>query len=109
MFKGCSKLASVTLPSGITKIERSAFSGCKSLAKVAIPKGVTSIGKNALYGASKVKTLTVNSKKLTKSGVKGALAGSSITTVKVPKSMLKSYAKVFAKSVVGKAVKIRAI
>ena len=108
-FKGCSALKSVTIPGTVTKIERSAFSGCKSLAKVTIPKGVTSIGKNALYGASKVKTLTVNSKKLTKSSVKGALAGSKVTTVKVPKSMLKSYAKVFAKSVVGKAVKVRAI
>ena len=108
-FKGCSALKSVTIPGTVTKIERSAFSGCKSLAKVTIPKGVTSIGKNALYGASKVKTLTVNSKKLTKSSVKGALAGSKVTTVKVPKSMLKSYAKVFAKSVVGKSVKVRAI
>lgn len=108
-FKGCSALKSVTIPGTVTKIERSAFSGCKSLAKVTIPKGVASIGKNALYGASKVKTLTVNSKKLTKSSVKGALAGSKVTTVKVPKSMLKSYAKVFAKSVVGKAVKVRAI
>ena len=108
-FKGCSALKSVTIPGTVTKIERSAFSGCKSLAKVTIPKGVTSIGKNALYGASKVKTLTVNSKKLTKSSVKGALAGSKVTTVKVPKSMLKSYAKVFAKSVVGKTVKVRAI
>ena len=108
-FKGCSALKSVTIPGTVTKIERSAFSGCKSLAKVTIPKGVTSIGKNALYGASKVKTLTVNSKKLTKSSVKGALAGSKVATVKVPKSMLKSYAKVFAKSVVGKTVKVRAI
>ena len=108
-FKGCSALKSVTIPGTVTKIERSAFSGCKSLAKVTIPKSVTSIGKNALYGASKVKTLTVNSKKLTKSSVKGALAGSKVTTVKVPKSMLKSYAKVFAKSVVGKTVKVRAI
>ena len=108
-FKGCTKLSSVTLHSTVTKIESYAVSGCKRRTSVPSPKSVTSIGKNALYGASKVKTLTVNSKKLTKSSVKGALAGSKVTTVKVPKSMLKSYAKVFAKSVVGKTVKVRAI
>lgn len=108
-FKGCSALKSVTIPGTVTKIERSAFSGCKSLAKVTIPKSVTSIGKNALYGASKVKTLTVNSKKLTKSSVKGSLAGSKVTTVKVPKSKVAAYKKIFTKKNCGKAVKVRAI
>ena len=108
-FKGCSALKSVTVPSGVTKIERSVFSGCKNLTKVTLPKTVTSIGKNALYGASKAKTLTINSKKLTKSGVKGSLAGSKVTTVKVPKSMVSAYKKIFTKANCGKTVKVRAI
>lgn len=108
-FKGCSALKSVTVPSGITKIERSVFSGCKNLTKVTLPKTVTSIGKNVLYGAAKAKTLTINSKKLTKSSVKGSLAGSKVTTVKVPKSMVSAYKKIFTKANCGKTVKVRAI
>ena len=108
-FKGCSALKSVTVPYGVAKIERSVFSGCKNLTKVTLPKTVTSIGKNALYGASKAKTLTVNSKKLTKSGVKGSLAGSKVTTVKVPKSMVSAYKKIFTRANCGKTVKVRAI
>ena len=108
-FKGCSALKSVTVPSGVTKIERSAFSGCKNLTKVTLPKTVTSIGKNALYGASKAKTLTINSKKLTKSGVKGSLAGSKVATVKVPKSMVSAYKKIFTAKNCGKKVTVKAI
>ncbi|MGN0078677.1 MAG: leucine-rich repeat protein [Coriobacteriales bacterium] len=108
-FKGCTALKSVTVPSTVTKIERSAFSGCKNLAKVTLPKSVKSIGANALYGTTKVKTLTINSKQLTKSGVKNALKGSSVTTVKVPKSKVAAYKKLFTKANAGKSVKVRAI
>ena len=48
-FQYCYPLASVTIPSNITKIGNSAFSNCHSLASVTIPSNVTSIGNSAFF------------------------------------------------------------
>ena len=42
-FRGCTTLASVTLPASVTTIGEEAFAGCTSLAKVTLPEGVRSI------------------------------------------------------------------
>ena len=104
-FKGCASLKKVTIPSSVVTIERSIFSRCSSLKSMTIPAKVESIGKYAFY-KSGVKTLTVKSTKLTKAGVKDCLKGSNVIKVKVPKSKLKAYKKLFTKQNCGKSVKV---
>ena len=74
---------------------------------------VTSIAPKAFKG-TKVKTLTVKSKKLTKKSVKGSLKGSKVKTVKVKvgkkkenKKYVKKYKKIFTKKNCGKKVKVK--
>ena len=74
---------------------------------------VTSIAPKAFKG-TKVKTLTVKSKKLTKGSVKGSLKGSKVKTVKVKvgkkkenKKYVKKYKKIFTKKNAGKKVKVK--
>ena len=74
---------------------------------------VTSIAPKAFKG-TKVKTLTVKSKKLTKKSVKGSLKGSKVKTVKVKvgkkkenKNYVKKYKKIFTKKNAGKKVKVK--
>lgn len=49
-FENCSKLASITLPNTIKRINDSAFSGCSGLTSIAIPASVTSIGNQVFDG-----------------------------------------------------------
>ena len=103
-FKGCSKLAKVTLGSSLGVIGSQALAGCTKLKSLALPKSVKSVGSKALAGCGKLTKLTVKSTQLTKKGVAGALKGSSVATVYVPKSKLKAYGKIFTRSVCGKKV-----
>ena len=66
------------------------------------------------FNKSKVKTLTVKSKKLTKKTVKNSLKGSKVKTIivkvgskKVNKQYVKKYKKIFTKKNAGKAVKVK--
>ncbi len=45
-FGGCSGLTSVSIPSGVTKIDSYAFWSCRSLTNMSFPTSVTSIGEN---------------------------------------------------------------
>ena len=67
---------------------------------------VTKVAAKAFKG-TKAKTLTVKATKLTKAGVKNALKGSKVTTVKVPKAKLAKYKKYFAKANSGKKVTVK--
>ncbi len=49
-FRGCSSLASITIPSSVTSIGSYAFYGCSGLTSITIPSSVTSIGDDAFYG-----------------------------------------------------------
>ena len=49
-FNGCSALTSINIPSGVTRIENETFLGCESLGNVVIPYGVTFIGTSAFQG-----------------------------------------------------------
>ena len=49
-FFGCSRLTSLTLPSGVTEIGVYAFYGCSGLTSMTLPSGVTKIGNSAFYG-----------------------------------------------------------
>ena len=60
-FEGCSGLTSVTIPSSVTSIEGSAFKDCSGLTSVTIPSSVTSIGGSTFSGCSGLTSLTLPS------------------------------------------------
>ena len=79
-FKGCKKLASVTIGSNVKAIGANAFNGCPALKKITVKSAViSSVGKNAFKGTNK---------KL---------------TVKAPKKCVAKYKKTFK----GKGQKVR--
>ena len=73
---------------------------------ITLGANVKSIAPKAFKGTG-VKRLIIKSTKLTKKGVKNALKGSKVKTVKVPKSMKKAYKKFFAKANCGKKVTVK--
>ena len=58
-FEECSSLTSINIPSGVTTIGRFAFYGCTSLTSISIPSGVTTIGEYVFYGCTSLATVTV--------------------------------------------------
>ena len=96
------KISSITIPATIKvsgktyKVTEIAANACKNLAKltkVTIGKNVTKIGKNAFSGCKKLKTISIQTEKLKKSGI-GSACFKSINakaTFKVPKKMKKDY------------------
>ena len=57
-FEGCSGLTSLIIPSSVTSIERSAFKDCSGLTSLIIPSSVTKIGGAAFKGCSSLTSLT---------------------------------------------------
>ena len=51
-FRGCARLASVTIPDGVRMIDTGAFMDCAGLASVVIGTGVTNIGSVAFGGCT---------------------------------------------------------
>ena len=60
-FFGCSRLTSITLPSGVTEIGEDAFWGCSGLTSLALPSGVTKIGNSAFNECSGLTSITLPS------------------------------------------------
>ncbi len=58
-FRGCSVLASITIPNSVTSIGSYAFRGCSVLASITIPNSVTSIGSYAFYNCSGLASITI--------------------------------------------------
>lgn len=58
-FKGCTSLASVTIPNSVTMIDEAAFSDCTSLTNVIIPDSVTVIGYIAFSGCANLTNVTI--------------------------------------------------
>ena len=58
-FPGCTKLTSVTLPEGLTSIGEMAFWNCTSLESVVIPSTVTEIGKYAFSDCVNLKSVSL--------------------------------------------------
>ena len=52
-------MKSVTIPSSVTKIERTAFYGCKNLESITIPASVNSIGQLAFSHCTNLKDITL--------------------------------------------------
>ena len=61
VFKGCSVLTSVTIPSSVTSIHIHAFEGCSGLTSLIIPSSVTEIGEAAFKGCSGLTSLAIPS------------------------------------------------
>ena len=108
-FYGCANLVKVSGGKGLKTIGSNAFARCPKLSSFVITSKVLSkIGAQSFYADSKLKTLTIKqTKKLTKSGVKNSLKGSSVKTVKVKKSKIRKYKKYFKKSNSGRKVKVK--
>lgn len=131
-FAGCTSLKSVVIPGSVTSIGAKAFYGCTNLGKVSGGMKVKTIGTYAFAKCSKLSSFSIKSSKLkkigsfafsgdsklktiyiqkttrlTKSGVKKSLKGSSVKTVKVKKSKVKKYKKYFKKSNSGRKVKVK--
>ncbi len=132
-FRGCAKLASMSIPSKRLKaVGESAFYGCKSLKRVALgstalaaigakafsgcsklsslnikSKKLSKVGTQSFFGCKSLKTLTIKSKKLKKKGI-GKKAFSKTPKkmkVRVPKSKVKAYKKLFTRAGLSKKAK----
>ena len=95
----------------VTKLADYAFKGNKKLKKLTLPKNCCYIGTEAFSGCTKLKTLTIKSAKLTgKTVADNAFKGMrKKTVIKVPKSKLKEYKKLFRAKGLSKKVKIKEI
>ena len=58
-FYNCSKLTSVTIPSGVNIIGEEAFFRCRGLTSVTIPESVISIGERAFQDCSSLKSINI--------------------------------------------------
>ena len=67
-FFGCSRLTSLTLPSGVTEIGDYAFRDCSGLTSLTLPSGVTKIGSSAFSGCSGLTSIYVYAEKLPNMG-----------------------------------------
>lgn len=108
-FYGCSNLKKVSGGQNLKSIGASAFAYCPNLSAFVITSKVLyKIGKGAFYSDKSLFTLCIrNTTKLKKSGVKGCLKGSSVKTVRVKKSKVKKYRKIFKKKNSGRKVKVK--
>ena len=108
-FYACSNLTKVSGGYRVQTIGTSAFAYCSKLSSFTITSvALKKIGNYAFNKDKKLKTVYIkNTTKLTKSGVKKSLKGSSVKTVKVKKSKVKKYKKYFKKSNSGRKVKVK--
>ena len=85
-FEGCSGLTSLTIPSSVTSIGRSAFSGCSGLTSLVIPSSVTSIGESVFEDCSGLTNLTIPSS-VTSIGESAFKGCSGLTSLIIPSSV----------------------
>ena len=92
-FYGCTSLASVTIPSSVTSISQYAFYGCTNLASVTIPSSVTSIGDHVFYGCTSLASVTIPSS-VTSISEYAFYGCTSLASVTIPSSVtrIKDYA-----------------
>ena len=91
-FRGCTSLASITLPEGLKSIGISAFQKCSGLTELTIPENVTSIGKYAFLNCSGLKEIYCNAKE-TPDVADNAFGGVDVSNVLlvVPDNSLEAY------------------
>ena len=86
VFKGCSVLTSVTIPSSVTSIGLYAFEGCSGLTSLIIPSSVTSINSSAFKDCSGLTSITIPSSvtEIERSAFEGC---SGLTSITIPSSV----------------------
>lgn len=82
-FNGCKSLTSVTVPYGVTVLEDQTFCGCKSLVNVSLPNTLTRIGEMAFSSCYSL-TEVVIPPNVTSIGSKAFFSCTKLETVKVP-------------------------
>lgn len=107
-FYGCKKLKTVKMNSKLTKIGNNAFKNCEKLSAFSFPKTLKQVGKSAFYACKNMKTLTVQSTKLKDSAIGSSAFKKTYSKmqVKVPKSKVTTYKKVFQKKGLSKKAKV---
>ena len=89
----------------VTSIASGAFEDCNNIKEVIVGGNVKKIYPSA-FKNSGIKVIILNTKMLSKGGVKGCLTGSAVKTIKAPESKVDDYKKIFTKSNAGKKVKV---
>ena len=85
-FMNCSSLTDVNIPNSVTSIGCYAFRECSSLKKINIPNSVTSIGEDAFYFCTSLVELNIQDGIVTIAG--GAFVNcSSLTHIDIPNSV----------------------
>ena len=87
-FFGCSRLTSITLPSGVTEIGEDAFWGCSGLTSITLPSGVTEIGDYAFDSCSGLTSITLPSG-VTEISESAFYNCSGLTSITLPSSVTK--------------------
>ena len=90
----------------VNSISNNLFANNKRITSVVIGKNVTKIGKKAFYGCSKLKKVTIKTKKLKKIGSNAFKGIYKKPKFKVPKKKLKKYKKMIKKAKAPKKSKI---
>ena len=85
-FFGRPGLTSITIPSSVTSIGYEAFFGCSGLTSITIPSSVTSIGDEAFRGCSGLTSITIPNN-VTSIGDKAFRGCSSLTSVTIGNSV----------------------
>ena len=93
----------------VIAVNKKALTGLKAAKVLVIGENVKKLGSRMVSGDKKLKTIEINTTKLTKAKVKNCLAGSCVKTVKVPAKMLAKYKKIFTKANCGKKVTVKSL
>ena len=81
----------------VTEISANAFKNKKKLKKVTIGKNVQKIGNNTFSGCKSLKNITIKGKSLKKVGANAIKGINNKAVIKVPKTKVKTYKKLFTK------------
>ena len=86
LFKGCTKLRSIILPSGIRELGPYTFNGCSSLTAIDLPDGLTSLGNYTFQNCSSLTAIDLPDG-LTSIGSDTFQNCSSLTAIDLPESL----------------------
>lgn len=105
-FRNYKKLKTVTIGKNVKTIGSHAFSGCSKLGRVIIGKNTRTIGNYAFNKDKSLKMIEIKSSKLKTIGKSSFKSTGTSITIKVPKSKIKEYRKLFKNKGLSKKTKI---
>ena len=108
-FANCKNLKNVIIGESVSCIGASAFQGCAKLTSIVLPASVKEVGSKAFGGCRKLRLLTIRGTGMTSKTLSGSAFKdlSRKTVIRVPKTMKKTYKKLFVKKGLSKKAKIR--